>query len=155
LRDFRFQSNRLKIPPPPITFAPPFSDPIDSRNPLHLNQNSSPLLSVRSAASPQKEEKITYTACFRSNKKIYLSGTDYELMNLKVNGRVRRPRIESIRLLVKLTDAVSSSRQPRSADEAEAAERRGGGGREHRIGDAAKGRTFMLPAGRVDPRVVH
>jgi hypothetical protein len=44
-------------PPPPITLAPPFSGPIDPRISLHLNQNSSPLLSVPSAASPKEREK--------------------------------------------------------------------------------------------------
>lgn len=50
--------------------------------------------------------------------------------------------------------AARTKRRPQAAAAAAAAARRDGGGREHQIGDAAKGRAFMLLGGRVDPGVV-
>ena len=50
--------------------------------------------------------------------------------------------------------AARTKRRPQAAAAAAAAARRDGGSREHQIGDAAKGRAFMLLGGRVDPRVV-
>jgi hypothetical protein len=110
----------LKIPPPPppppITFAPPFSGPIGPRNYLHLNQNSLPLLSVGSAASPKERENHRYSLLqIKSNKK-------------NTPERNRLSTHEILRLV-----AASSNRKHSSTREAN---REGGGG------GGEKGRCF-------------